>query len=473
MYTEERKKRYDDEYRKKLVSPEAAVKVINSGDVVDYGMFNGKPVVVDQALAGRAAELRDVSIYASTSVPPLPEVTKFPDSFLYLDWHWSKLTRMIHVGVSRAYYCPIQYHRAPDYQRRLIPDNGGKGFRSAYYNDPVKSKDVKSVGIFQVAPMDENGFFNFGPQNSESCARTEMSDINIVEVNPNVPICLGGAEESVHISRVDYIVEAPKTQLMYAAPDLDGSEADKKIAENVIELIHDGCCIQLGIGAMPNMIGKMIASSDLKNLGGHTEMLVDAYIDMIESGRMNGSQKAIDKYRCVYTFAIGSQRLYDFMHNNPTLASYPVNYCNDPRVIARNDNVISICNAVQADLFSQVNAESHEGNQISGNGGMMDFVQGSQWSRGGRSFLCLSSTYKDKNGNLKSRIIPTLGTGSICTIPRQMVDYVVTEYGVARLQANPTWMRAEKMINLAHPDFRDELIKSAEKMNIWRKSNKK
>ena len=473
MYLEERKSRFELEYKSKLVSPEKAVMVVNSGDVVDYGMFNGKPVTVDKALAARADELSDVSIYATTSVPPLPEVTRYPESFIYQDWHWSKLTRMIHVGVSRAYYCPIQYHRAPDYHRVVVPDSGGKGSRSAYFNDPQKSKNVKQIGIFQAAPMDENGFFNFGPQNSESCARTEMSDINIVEVNPNIPVCLGGAEESVHISRVDYIVEAPRDQLLYAPGEIQGSEADLKIAESVIELIGDGCCIQLGIGAMPNMIGKLIARSDLKNLGGHTEMLVDAYIDMIESGRMNGSKKSIDKYRCVYTFAIGTQKLYDFMHNNPTLASYPVNYCNDPRIISRNDNVISICNAVEADLFSQVNAESNEGGQISGNGGMMDFVQGAQWSKGGKSFLCLSSTFKDKHGNLKSRIIPTLSTGSICTIPRQMVDYIVTEYGVVRLQANPTWMRADKMINLAHPDFRDDLIKSAEKMNIWRRSNKK
>ena len=135
--------------------------------------------------------------------------------------------------------------------------------------------------------------------------------------------------------------------------------------------------------------------------------------------------------------------------------------------------MISICNAVQVDLFSQVNAESFEGNQISGNGGMMDFVQGSQWSKGGRSFLCLSSTFTDRDGNLCSRIIPSLSSGSICTIPRQMVDFIVTEYGAVRLGANPTWMRAEKIINIAHPDFRDDLIKAAEKMNIWRKSNKR
>jgi acyl-CoA hydrolase len=237
--------------------------------------------------------------------------------------------------------------------------------------------------------------------------------------------------------------------------------------------IHDGCCIQLGIGGMPNAVGKAIAKSDLKNLGGHTEMFVDAYVDMIESGRMNGSMKEIDKWRTAYTFALGSTRMYDYLHNNPACVSYSVDYTNDPRVICRLDNFVSINNAVQVDLYSQVNAESEGFKQISGNGGMWDFVLGAQWSNGGKSFICLMSTYKDKDGNRRSRIVPTFSPGSITTIPRQMVDYIVTEYGAIQLRAKPTWMRAEMIISIAHPDFRDDLVKQAEKMGIWRKSNKK
>jgi len=170
--------------------------------------------------------------------------------------------------------------------------------------------------------------------------------------------------------------------------------------------------------------------------------------------------------------AIGSKRMYDFMHNNPALASYPVDYTNDPRVIANIDNMVSICNAIQVDLFSQVNAESLGAGQVSGNGGMWDFVLGSQWSRNGKSFICLASTYTDSNGELRSRITPQLPLGTAVTIPRQMVDYIVTEYGAVKLTACPTWMRAEKMISIAHPDFRDDLIKEAEDMKIWRRSNK-
>ena len=223
---------------------------------------------------------------------------------------------------------------------------------------------------------------------------------------------------------------------------------------------------------MPGAVGTAIAESDLKNLGGHTEMFVDAYVDMIEAGRMNGMAKNFDRGRVAFTFAIGSQRMYDFMHDNPFCASYPVGYTNDPRVISGLDNFISIVNAVEVDLYSQVNGESSNTVQISGNGGMWDFVLGSQWSKGGKSFICLASTYKDKEGNLKSRIVPTMEPASITTVPRQMVDYIATEYGAVRLRAKPTWWRAEELISIAHPQFQDELIKEAQKMNIWTKTNK-
>ena len=465
------------EYQEKLVSAEKAVKVVESGDIVDYGFFNGKPVILDQALAARAGELRDVSVYTAVTVPPLPEVVNHPESFCYIDWHWSKLTRMIHGFVNPAYYCPILYHRGPFYLRELLNqdsnENLTRDYRSLYYKDPAQKGKTKWIAMLQVAPMDEAGYFNIGPQNSETSAKIEAADIVIIEVNPKVPVCLGGNEEAVHISRADYIVEAPDGQVLYDAPEPQPSDADVEIARHVMEYIYDGCCIQLGIGAMPNVVGKLIAESDLKNLGGHTEMFVDAFVDMIESGRMNGSKKSIDRYKCAHTFAIGSQRMYDFMHNNPALASYPVNYTNDPRIIGQIDDMVSINNAIQVDLFSQVNAESSGLGQVSGNGGMLDFILGAQWSRRGKSFICLASTHTNANGETVSRIAPTLSPGTIVTIPRQMVDYVVTEYGAVKLTACPTWMRAEKIISIAHPDFRDDLIKEAEKMKIWRQSNKK
>ena len=468
---------YAQQYKKKLVSADQAVKVVNSGDVVDYGFFNGKPIVLDAALAARAEELRDVGVFTAVTVPPVPEVTNHPESFTYVDWQWSKLTRFLHAYVQPEYYCPILYHRGPSHYRELVtqdPNEGlSKDYRSIYYDDPAKKGKAQWVAMMQVGPMDEAGYFNLGPQNSETSAKIEAADVAIVEVNPNTPQCLGGSEESVHISRVDYIVEAPAEQVLYDAPQVEPTEVEAQIARHVMRYIHDGCCIQLGIGGMPNMVGKLIADSDLKDLGGHTEMFVDAYVDMIESGKMNGSKKNIDRFKCAYTFAIGSQRMYDFMHNNPALASYPVNYTNDPRIIAQIDDMVSINNAIQVDLFSQVNAETSGMNQVSGNGGMWDFVLGAQWSRKGKSFICLASTHTDADGVTTSRIAPQLALGSVTTIPRQMVDYIVTEYGAVKLTACPTWMRAEKIISIAHPDFRDGLIKEAEKMKIWRRSNKK
>ena len=442
---------YTEEYKRKLVSAEEAVKVVKSGDIIDYGFFNGKPVVCDQALAKRT-DLRDVQIYTAVSLPPVPEAAKVKGSFIYNDWQFSKVSRILQ-SYGLCNYVPILYHDACRLYREGIAPH-------------------RNVAIAQVTPMDKHGYFNLGPQNSESLANMQVADIVIVEVNKNQPICLGGAEESVHISLVDYIVEAPDDQKLPDLPGIKPTEVDKAIANHLMEHIHDGCCIQLGIGGMPGAVGTAIAESDLKDLGGHTEMFVDAYVDMIEAGRMNGLAKNFDRGRVAYTFAIGSQRMYDFMNNNPYCASYPVDYTNDPRVIAGLDNFISINNAVEVDLYSQVNGESNDTVQISGNGGMWDFVVGSQWSKGGKSFICLASTYKDKEGNLKSRIVPTFAPASITTICRQMVDYIVTEYGAVRLRAKPTWWRAEELISIAHPDFQDELIKEAQRMNIWTKTNK-
>lgn len=443
---------FELEYQSKLVSAEEAVKVVQPGSIVDWGFFNGKPVLLDQALARRHAELRDVSIYTAVSIPPIPEICQYPESFTYHDWQWSKVTRMI-KSASKVYYSPVLYHMAPSYYRQNYAPH-------------------RSVAMIRVAPMDPAGYFNLGPQNSETAAKCEMADTVIVEVLKNMPVCPGGGQESIHISRVDYIVEAPDDHALPSLPGAQPTATDITISDHIMEHIHDGCCIQLGIGGMPNAVGTSIAKSDLKNLGGHTEMFVDAYVDMIESGRMTGAVKEIDRWRTSYTFALGSTRMYDFLNNNPACASYSVDYTNDPRVICQLDNFISINNAVQVDLYTQVNAESEGFKQISGNGGMWDFVLGAQWSKGGKSFICLMSTYKDKDGNLRSRIVPTFSPGSITTIPRQMVDYIVTEYGVAQMKGKPTWMRAEMIINLAHPDFRDDLIRQAEKMDIWRRTNK-
>jgi acyl-CoA hydrolase len=195
-------------------------------------------------------------------------------------------------------------------------------------------------------------------------------------------------------------------------------------------------------------------------------------VDLYNEGKVTGNQKTIDRFKMAYTFAIGTKKLYDFIHNNPACASYPVNYTNDPRIIAMNNNVIAINNAVEVDLFSQVCSESAGTAQISGTGGQFDFIFGAFTSKGGKGIIGISSTFTDKKGNVHSRIVPTLRPGAIVTVPRSIVQYVATENGIVQLKGKSTWERAEALISIAHPKFQDDLVKKAEEMKIWLNRNR-
>ena len=442
------------EYEQKLTTADEAVKIIKSGDWVDYGWCNGTPDALDKALAKRTDELKDINLRGGILLKPLAvfEREDAGEHFTWNSWHMSGLERK-YINRGCAYYAPIRYSELPRYYRE-----------SATKND---------VAMFQVTPMDKHGYFNFGPNASHLMAVCETSKKIIVEVNENMPRCLGGFENGIHISQVDYIVEGENPAIGELGAGGEPTDVDIAVAKLIVEEIPNGACLQLGIGGMPNTVGSMIAESDLKDLGVHTEMYVDAFVDIAKAGKINGSKKNIDRFRQTFGFGCGTKKMYDYLDNNPEMLSAPVSYTNDIRSVSSLDNFISINNAVDLDLFGQVNAESAGVKHISGAGGQLDFVLGAYLSNGGKSFICCSSTFKAKDGTLKSRIVPTLTPGSIVTDTRANVHYLVTEYGMVNLKGLSSWQRAEAIISIAHPQFRDELIASAEKMNIWKRSNKR
>ncbi len=446
---------YEETYQQKRKTAAEAVKAVRSGDWIDYAWTTGTPDALDKALAARTDELTDVKIRGGIifKKPTVFEREDAKEHFTWNSWHMSGVERKM-IAEGCAFYSPLKYSELPRYYRDMDEANR------------------PHVAMFQVAPMDKHGFFNFGPNASHLAAVCEVSDIVIVEVNQNMPRCLGGMENGIHIDNVTYIVEGENPPIGELGAGGAPTEVDKAVAEKIVELIPNGACLQLGIGGMPNTVGAMIAESDLKDLGVHTEMYVDAFVDISKAGKITGAKKNIDRFRQTYAFGAGTKNLYDFLDDNPELMSAPVDYTNDVRQIAALDNFISINNTVDVDLFGQISAESSGFKHISGAGGQLDFVLGAYLSKGGKSFICCSSTFKDKSGTLQSRILPTLHPGSAVTDTRANTMYLVTEYGITNLKGLSTWQRAEAIINLAHPDFRDDLIREAEKMNIWRKSNR-
>ena len=441
-------------YQQKLATPEQAAALVKSGDWVDYGWTTGTPVAVDAAIAKRLPELKDVKFRGGILmwVPEIFKIENPAEHFSWNSWHMGGIERK-DVAQGFSFYSPIRYSELP-----------------RYYRDMPEDVDV---AVFQVAPMDNHGYFNFGPNASHMAAVCERSKMVIVEVNKNMPVCLGGSEVGVHIDDVDMIVEGDSPAIAQLGGGGAPTEVDQAVAKLIVEQIPNGACLQLGIGGMPNAVGSMIAQSDLKDLGVHTEMYVDAFVDISMAGKITGAHKQIDKGRQTYAFGAGTQKLYDFLDGNPACMSAPVDYTNDIRSISALDNFISINNAVDIDLFGQVNAESAGIKNISGAGGQLDFVLGAYLSHGGKSFICMSSSFMDKKtGQMQSRIRPTLANGSIVTDTRANVHYFVTEYGMVNLKGLSTWQKAEALISVAHPDFREQLIQDAEKMNIWRRSNK-
>jgi butyryl-CoA:acetate CoA-transferase len=443
---------FEHQYKKKLVTADEAVKVIKSGDWVEHAFGICGANELDAALARRKDELWDVKIRCDIGAYPHYTLEADPtgEHFTWMSWHVSGQDKKW-INGGNLYYVPMKFHECPVMTR----------------NDAVKN----NIFMATVSPMDKHGYFSFGAGCPSAIAAVENAEYVMLEVNTNMPRVLGGGQESIHISQVNFIVETKNDPL----PTIGAAEpnaTEQKIASNIIEKLYDGCCLQLGIGGIPNAIGSMIAESDLKDLGVHTEMYVDAYVKMSEAGRITGAKKNIDKYKQVFSFAMGSKELYDFIDDNPGVVAYQVDYTNSPIVVASIDNFVSINACIEVDLYGQVSAESVGAKHISGTGGQLDFVEGAYKSKGGQSFIAMTSTFANKDGSLSSRIKPFLTPGSIVTDPRTATHMIATEYGIANMKGKSTWERAEALIGIAHPDFKDQLVQAAQKQNIWRKSNK-
>ena len=439
------------EYRAKLRTPEQAVELVKSGDWVDYASNICFPQLLDAALAKRRDELQDVKIRGNLLFGPIQAVEVDPsrEHFIYNSWHCSGYERKL-CDKNLCNFIPMIFRNLGWYYTNFLTVN---------------------VAMMAVTPMDRHGYFNFSCATGIAKAIMDKADIVILEVNEHLPRILGGFDECIHISEVDCVVEGEHPPLPQF-PIAEASEEDKKIASFIVPHIVDGATLQLGIGTMPNVVGGMISDSDLKDLGMHTELCGDAYLRMFEAGKLTNRRKTFQKDKGVTGLVFGSRELYDWVDQNPGVVVEPLSYVNDPGIIAKHDNMISINSCISVDLYGQICAESAGLRHISGTGGQLDYLTGAAMSKGGKAFICMTASFVDKKGERHTRILPRFD-GDIVTDPRSQAFWIVTEYGAENLAGCSTWERAEKLVSLAHPDFRDELIRAADAQRIWHRSNKR
>ena len=426
-------------YANKLMSLSDAAAKVESGWMIGMDAAAAHPAALVSAIAARAkaGEISGVKIDSLLDVEPLecyadPELN---GKFNGVSWFTGGYARKA-VNAGYADFIPTYYRDIPGNVRRL------------YDYD---------VFITEVSPMDKHGYFSLSTVSSMSEAKLDKAKRVFVVVNDRQPRAVCGLQ--VHVSQVDAIVE--NNHELPVLPPVKLDDVSVTIGNLIAEQIPDGACIQLGVGTIPDATGMALKSKH--DLGIHTEMFVDSMIELIECGAVNNSKKQIHRGQCVTTFAFGSKRIYDFIDDNPGIAILPVDYVNDPNVICKNDNMISINAAVEVDLMGQVCAESIGTRHLSGTGGQVDFVRGACQSRGGKSFIAFTSTAK--NGTV-SKIQPTLTPGAVVTTSKNDVDYIVTEYGIAQLRGLPLSKRVANLIAIAHPDFRDELTFEAKKRGM-------
>ncbi|MDD3271118.1 MAG: acetyl-CoA hydrolase/transferase C-terminal domain-containing protein [Syntrophomonadaceae bacterium] len=434
-------------YKQKLMSPDEAAKLFESGDNVVGPLSNGQPLGLVNAVAKRIREdnLRDI-LYVSG-----------------VDVRWFDLYHPDLVGkvtIDTGFVGPATRHGVGQGMFTYTPCRLGEtvDMISRCRADTLKSLVCTMV----VSPMDKHGFFSTGCNVDWGWEAAKVSNPRaiIVEVNENMPRTHGNNQ--FHITEVTAVIEnnVPLVEL----PHIPITDRDEKIGRFIAEMIEDGSCIQIGIGGMPNSLANFLM--DKKDLGIHSEMLTDTMVDLYEAGVVTCSKKSFIPYKWVGSFAFGTRKLYDFIDENPLVEMHSTKFVNDPYVISKNDKMISVNGTMQVDLSGQCASESVGSMQYTGTGGQLDFVQGAWRSKGGKSFLTLYSTYTDKKGEVHSRIVPSLSEGMFTTVSRTEVQYVVTEYGVANLKGQNLRTRVKELISIAHPDFRSHLEWQARKMNF-------
>lgn len=415
-------------YEKRIVTPKEAARLIKSNDRVVLGHACGEPKLVVQAMVDRADELENVEIVHMVAMgKALYCQPEYARSFRHNALFVGAATRKA-VKEGRADYTPCFFHEIPGlFRNNVLPVD---------------------VALITVSPPDRHGFVSLGISVDYTRQAAISAKTVIAEVNPNMPRTQGNS--FLRVNDIDYFVLSEEALYQLTPPEI--TEVEKAIGENVASLIKDGDCLQLGIGAIPDAVLNFLG--DKNDIGIHSEMISDGVMNLALRGVVNCRLKSLHPNKIVITFAMGTQKFYDWLDNNPLVECYTVDYVNDPFIIARNENMVSINSALAVDLLGQVAADTLGPAQFSGVGGQVDFVRGAVRSPGGRSIIAMPATAS--KGQV-SRIVPFLEPGQAVTTSRNDVDYVVTEFGVAKLKGKTVRDRARALIAIAHPDFRDEL----------------
>jgi acyl-CoA hydrolase len=426
-----------EQYETRRTSANDALTHLRDGDFIIVPSGAGEPPTLLTALSEQRTRFRDIKVAQILALR----------KYGYFDCDTTQHVRHVALffgGASRA-----------------AGQAGWADFIPAYFSElpvMIERGQIASDVVFSMAsPMDEHGYFSLSLGADYTMAALKQARAVVLEVNPNVPFAHGQCH--VHISQVTALVESNEPVIEVGLPKI--GPVQEAIGKYVADMIDDGSTLQIGYGGIPDAVVMQLASKN--DLGIHTEMIGDGILTLVQSGAVTNRRKTFLPGKMVATFALGSKKLYDFMHQNPMLEMHPVNFTNDPYIAGQNDKLMAINASLQIDLLGQCGSESIAHLPYSGTGGQVDFVRAANRSRGGKAFIVLPSTAKD--GSI-SRIVPTLTPGTHVTTGKNDVNYVVTEFGVAQLRGKSARQRAEELIAIAHPDFRAELRASAQKIQL-------